>query len=85
MEVLLISRVRGGVRQAVRHECAEGDGLTLHHERYVPRGHLGPSDMERQASLPEVHATISGDQSCEDVFGSFVETRRTYRPPSLQR
>jgi len=36
IEVLLICRVRVGILQAVRHKCAQGYGLALHHDRYIP-------------------------------------------------
>ena len=57
VEMLIICGVRVGVWQTVRHERAKGYRLALHHGRYIPRRHLGPGNMEGQASLPEVYAT----------------------------
>jgi hypothetical protein len=71
VEVLLVRRMRGGVLQAIGHECAKGDRLALHHDRYVSRRHLGPGEMEGQASLPEVDAAIAGKVKVEGVFNGF--------------
>lgn len=81
MEVLLICRVRGGVWQTVRHECAEGNGLTLHHRRYIPRRHLGSRDMERQARFPEVYAAATRAVKVGGAFKNLED--ETYLSPSV--